>query len=86
MYVYRNTGIGISIVLLVAGAILLWAVTWDPDGVNITTVGVILFIVGLIGLLVSVLLGLVPSGERESRTIHREPPDRVVERRSRDRF
>jgi hypothetical protein len=44
-------GIGISIVLLAAGAILTWAVTADVSGVEVTTVGVILMVVGGVGLL-----------------------------------
>lgn len=44
-------GIGVSVFLLAAGAILYWAVTGDVQGVDLDVVGVILMIVGAIGLL-----------------------------------
>ena len=45
-------GIGVSIVLLAAGAILAFALDVDSSGgVNINTVGVILMIAGAIGIL-----------------------------------
>jgi hypothetical protein len=49
-------GIGVSLLLIAAGAIMKWAVTVDnPDGFNINTAGLILMIVGLVGLLASVV-------------------------------
>lgn len=42
-------GISISILFIAAGAILRWAVTASTDGVNLHTVGMILFIVGIAG-------------------------------------
>ena len=43
-------GVGVSILLIAAGAILTWAVTATVSGVEIQTVGVILLIVGIVGL------------------------------------
>jgi uncharacterized membrane protein len=37
-----------GLVLIAAGAILLWAVNWHTTAVNIHTVGAILLVVGLI--------------------------------------
>ncbi len=48
-------GIGVSIILLAAGAILTWAVNATVSGLEIQTVGVILMIVGAIGLLMSLI-------------------------------
>ncbi len=48
-------GIGISIFLIALGAILRFAVTATVAGLNIHTVGVILMIVGVIGLVLSLL-------------------------------
>jgi hypothetical protein len=45
--------IGLSLVLLAAGAILTWAVTATVSGVNIHVVGVILMVVGALGVLLS---------------------------------
>ncbi|HWF34154.1 MAG TPA: DUF6458 family protein [Solirubrobacteraceae bacterium] len=46
-------GIGTSLFLIAAGAILKFAVTTTAQGLNINTIGVILMIVGGIGLLIS---------------------------------
>jgi hypothetical protein len=48
-------GIGTSIFLIAIGAIFRWAVTATVSGVNIHTVGTILLVVGIIGLLISLL-------------------------------
>ena len=42
-------GIGVSLILVAAGAILTWAVSADVSGVDLTTVGVILMVVGIVG-------------------------------------
>ena len=47
--------IGTSIVLIAIGAILKWAVTAHVNGVNIQTAGTVLLIVGIVGLVLSVL-------------------------------
>jgi hypothetical protein len=46
-------GIGTSIFLLAAGAILRYAVDFQITGVEIHTVGLILMIVGILGLVIS---------------------------------
>jgi hypothetical protein len=48
-------GFGASLVLMAAGAILWWAVNVDAEGVNLNTVGVILFVVGAVGLALSLI-------------------------------
>ncbi|HEX5449252.1 MAG TPA: hypothetical protein VFW85_04280 [Gaiellaceae bacterium] len=48
-------GIGVSLILIAAGAILTWAVDATVSGLNIHTVGVILMIVGIVGLLLSLM-------------------------------
>jgi Domain of unknown function (DUF6458) len=49
-------GIGTSIFLIALGAILKFAVTADIAGIELATVGVILMVVGVIGLLISIFL------------------------------
>jgi hypothetical protein len=50
-------GIGVSILLMAAGAIMTFAVEVDnPDGFNINTVGIILMIAGAIGLIATLLV------------------------------
>jgi hypothetical protein len=46
-------GISLSLILVAVGAILTWAVTADVSGVDLTTVGVILLVVGIAGVLLS---------------------------------
>jgi hypothetical protein len=48
-------GIGLSLVLIAAGAILKWAVTASTSGVNLNTVGVVLMVVGAAGLVLSLI-------------------------------
>ena len=48
-------GIGTSIFLIALGAILRFAVTASVSGIEIATVGTILLVVGIIGLLISLL-------------------------------
>ncbi|WP_445151994.1 DUF6458 family protein [Baekduia sp. Peel2402] len=59
-------GIGTSLFLIAAGAILKFAVTDSISGVDLTTVGLILMIVGIIGLVLSLVLLLAP---RRSETV-----------------
>jgi beta-lactamase regulating signal transducer with metallopeptidase domain len=48
-------GIGVSLILIAAGAILTWAVNATVSGLNIHTIGVILMVVGVVGLLLSLM-------------------------------
>lgn len=48
-------GIGVSLILIAAGAILTWAVNASVSGLNIHTVGVILMVVGIVGLVLSLI-------------------------------
>jgi len=48
-------GIGVSLILIAAGAILTWAVHFAVSGVDINTIGVILMVVGAVGLILSLM-------------------------------
>ena len=48
-------GVGMSILLIAAGAILTWAVNASVSGLEIQTIGVILLIVGIVGLVLSLI-------------------------------
>jgi hypothetical protein len=65
-------GVGTSIFLIAAGAILKFAVTASVGGVNLQTVGVILMIVGALGLVIFLLL----YGPWRDRDRPLPPPDR----------
>ena len=47
--------IGVSLILIAAGAILTWGVNATVSGLNLHTVGIILMVVGALGLLLSVI-------------------------------
>ena len=48
-------GVGVSLILIAAGAVLAWAVDVSTSGFKVNTVGYILLIVGIIGLLLSLI-------------------------------
>ena len=73
-------GIGASLFLIALGAILRYAVTVSVTGVALTTVGLILMIVGGVGLVISV--ALLPARGRDSST-HADPPREPVVMRER---
>jgi hypothetical protein len=70
-------GIGTSIFLIALGAILKFAVTQSVSGIELATVGVILMVVGIIGLLFSliVLMGANRRGVpvAQERVVERDP-------------
>ena len=49
-------GIGISVFLIAVGAVLAFAVNVQASGIDLSTVGVILMIVGAIGLVASLVI------------------------------
>ena len=57
MYDYRfGTAIVFSILAVVAGAIMYWAITAPAHGFRISTVGVVLMVAGAAGLVISTAL------------------------------
>ena len=50
------TGMGFSIVAIAAGAVMYWAVTAQGHGFRLSTVGIILMIVGAVGLVASTIV------------------------------
>lgn len=77
-------GIGVSLLLIAAGAILTFAVEAEADGFDINTIGIILMVVGGAGLLLSLLLWdrVGSYGVRRRTVVERRIDDPyVVERR-----
>jgi hypothetical protein len=62
--------IGASLFLIALGAILEFAVNKHVNGININTVGLILMVVGIIGLLIDLLLW---SNRRRTTVVTRQP-------------
>jgi heme/copper-type cytochrome/quinol oxidase subunit 2 len=56
--------IGTSIVLIAAGAIIKYAVTVNLDAIDLQVVGTILMIVGILGLVISLLYTFVLADRR----------------------
>ena len=69
-------GIGTSLFLIAVGAILYFAVDADVSGLEISTIGVILMIVGVIGLLISLFFLSSARRTTTDRTVvrDRDPP------------
>ena len=72
-------GIGVSMILIAAGAILIWAVDVTTNGFNLHTIGWILLIVGAVGALLSLIfwsswggVGGPADGPRGRRTVVRD--------------
>jgi hypothetical protein len=75
-----TVGIGFSIFLFVVGAILTFAVDVTTEGFSLNTVGIILMVAGVIGLLLSLLFWSSFSPYRR-RSVGTLPEERVVEER-----
>jgi hypothetical protein len=72
-------GIGVSLILIAAGAILTWAVNATVSGVDINAIGVILMIVGAIGLILSLMFwsswgGVGGTSRRRTTYVEDGPP------------
>ncbi len=48
-------GIGVSLILIAVGAILTWGVNASVSGLDVTAIGVILMVVGVIGAVLSLV-------------------------------
>ena len=66
--------IGGSILLIVAGAILRYAITWSPNHVDLQLVGLILMLAGIAGLIIALTFLFM-------RRRRLTPPDEVYEER-----
>jgi heme/copper-type cytochrome/quinol oxidase subunit 2 len=78
-YAQRVT-IGTSILLIAVGAILKYAVTADVSGIDLQTVGVILMLVGILGLVLSLLYTFMWSDTARQRRDPVDPHDQPTRR------
>jgi beta-lactamase regulating signal transducer with metallopeptidase domain len=71
-------GIGVSLILIAAGAILAFAVNATVSGLDINTVGYILIVVGAVGLVLSMMFwsswGGVGGTRRRTTVVDDGPP------------
>jgi uncharacterized membrane protein YedE/YeeE len=59
--------IGSSIFLIAVGAILRWAVSWDLTGFDVQLAGLIVFLVGILGLIITLILWFTQRSSRDRR-------------------
>ena len=64
-------GISVSILLIAVGAILTWGVTAEAEGLNVNNIGVILLIVGILGLVLSMIFWSSWGGVRRRTVVDR---------------
>ena len=48
-------GLGVSLILIAAGAVMAWAIHVSTNGFSVNTIGYILLVVGIIGALLSLV-------------------------------
>jgi hypothetical protein len=63
--------IGVSLILVAAGAVLVWGVTGELSGLDVDAIGVILIVVGLIGFVLSMIFwsSWGPTGRRRTASV-----------------
>ena len=71
-------GIGVSLLLIAGGAILVWGVNATVAGLDVNAIGAILMVVGVIGLVLSLIFwsswGGVGGTRRRSTYVEEGPP------------
>jgi len=56
----RTTGLGFATLLIAAGAIMAWGINVEAEGVDINTIGLILFAAGIAGFVGTFALASTP--------------------------
>jgi len=79
-------GIGTSIFLIALGAILRFAVTATVSGIKVQTVGTILLVVGIIGLLISLLYMTLWADRRRGAVVDPDPVAPADREAGRERY
>jgi hypothetical protein len=70
-------GLGASLFLIAAGAILIWGVTGEVAGLDVDAIGAILMVIGIIGLILSIIFWSTWGGfggRRRSTYVEEGPP------------
>ena len=71
-------GLGASLFLIAAGAILVWGVNATVAGLNVDAIGVILMVIGVVGLILSMMFwsswGGWSNGRRRATYVEEGPP------------
>jgi membrane-bound ClpP family serine protease len=64
--------VGASVLLIIAGAILRFAVTWSPKNVDLQVIGVILMIGGACGLIAAITVMVIRNRNRRATQVYEE--------------
>jgi hypothetical protein len=71
-------GIGASLLLIAGGAILIWGVNAEVAGLDVDAIGAILMVIGIIGLVLSLIFwsswGGFGGGRRRATYVEEGPP------------
>lgn len=71
-------GLGAGLFLIAAGAILVWGVTGQVAGINVDAIGVILMVIGIVGVILSMIFwsswGGMGGGRRRATYVEEGPP------------
>jgi hypothetical protein len=74
--------LGVSLLLVAAGAILIWGVTGEASGIDVDAIGVILIVVGIVGFILSLVFwdrwGAGVPWARRARYVEGAPARRTV--------
>lgn len=75
--------LGVSLLLVAAGAILIWGVTGEAAGLDVDAIGVILIVVGIVGFILSLVFwdrwgAGMPGAARRVRYVEGAPGARTV--------
>ena len=66
--------IGSALFLIAVGAVLRWAVSWHASGFNVQLTGLIIFLVGILGLAITLILWVTRRSPRGTRRDDVGPP------------
>jgi hypothetical protein len=75
-----NAGLGLGLVMTAAGAILIWAVNVTSAHVNVHAVGWVLFVLGLVGMALSLIFWSAWGVSGRRRTVIDDAGHRTEER------
>ncbi len=70
--------LGSSLFLIAVGAIVRYAISTSVSGVSLPTIGLILMIVGIIGMVLSLLFMFAWSPGRRTEVVERDPRERPL--------
>ena len=68
----RNAGFGGSLFLVAVGAVLAFAVSVDAEGFNLNTIGIILMVVGVLGLILTLVSNTATKKEEHTEYINKD--------------